>query len=61
MDFLKNKLAKINFNEPKEEDDLKCYNCGSRIMVIARQTRKSDEGMTIFFKCEKCPFTKKKN
>jgi len=42
------------------DDSLKCR-CGGDVMVIARQTRKSDEGMTVFYKCSKCDFTKKKN
>lgn len=41
-------------------DGLVCK-CGGCIMVISRQTRKSDEGMTVFYKCAKCTFTKKKN
>lgn len=61
---LAKKLAKITTIDqqqhlrPVDDDDQKrCHNCGTELIVLSRQTRSADEGMTIFYRCVKCPRT----
>jgi DNA-directed RNA polymerase subunit M/transcription elongation factor TFIIS len=36
-----------------------CKECGKKMQVHSRQTRKADEGMTIFYQCDNCGVMKK--
>ncbi len=60
---MNNQLMKCQLQRIIDEsvnDDIPKCSCGGSIQVFARQTRKSDEGMTIYYKCDTCEFTRKK-
>lgn len=48
-----------NIQKKKDINPKKCNKCKGEIVIIAKQTRSADEGMTNFYHCLVCNATKK--